>query len=53
LRGDNLIEVELLTEALEHGAPVWIAPPILGQFLSLDVALKCIEYQLVILKLAA
>jgi predicted nucleic acid-binding protein len=33
LRGDNLIEVELLTEALEHGAPVWLAPPILQEVL--------------------
>ena len=33
LRGDNLIEVELLVEALEQGAPVWIAPPILQEVL--------------------
>lgn len=33
LRGDNLIEVELLTEALEHGDPVWISPPILQEVL--------------------
>jgi predicted nucleic acid-binding protein len=33
LRGDNLIEVEMLTEALEHGAPVWLAPPILQEVL--------------------
>ena len=33
LRGDNLVEVELLTEALEHGAPVWLAPPILQEVL--------------------
>ena len=33
LRGDNLIEVELLTEALEQGAPVWLAPPILQEVL--------------------
>jgi predicted nucleic acid-binding protein len=33
LRGDHLIEVELLTEALEHGAPVWLAPPILQEVL--------------------
>ena len=33
LHGDSLIEVELLTEALEHGAPVWLAPPILQEVL--------------------
>jgi len=33
LRGDNLVEVELLTEALEHGAPVWLAPPVLQEVL--------------------
>jgi predicted nucleic acid-binding protein len=33
LRGDNLIEVALLTEALEQGAPVWIAPAILEEVL--------------------
>ncbi len=33
LRGDNLIEVELLTKALEHGDPVWLAPPILQEVL--------------------
>src|ERR1700727_693672 len=33
LRGDNLIEVDLLVEALERGAPVWIAPPILQEVL--------------------
>jgi predicted nucleic acid-binding protein len=33
LRGDNLVEVILLTEALEQGAPVWLAPPILGEVL--------------------
>ena len=33
LRGDNLIEVALLTEALEQGAPVWIAPTILQEVL--------------------
>ena len=33
LRGDNLIEVELLTQALEHGEPVWLAPPILQEVL--------------------
>ena len=33
LRGENLIEVELLTDALEQGAPVWLAPPILQEVL--------------------
>ena len=33
LRGDNLVEVILLTEALEQGAPVWLAPPILQEVL--------------------
>jgi predicted nucleic acid-binding protein len=33
LRGDNLIEVDLLVEALEQGAPVWLAPPILQEVL--------------------
>jgi hypothetical protein len=33
LRGDNLIEVELLTEALEHRESVWLAPPILQEIL--------------------
>ena len=33
LRGDSLIEVELLAEALEQGAPVWLAPPILQEVL--------------------
>ena len=33
LRGDNLIEVELLSDALEQGAPVWLAPPILQEVL--------------------
>jgi predicted nucleic acid-binding protein len=33
LRGDNLDEVELLTEALEQGRPVWLAPPILQEVL--------------------
>jgi len=33
LRGDSLIEVELLAEALEQGAPVWFAPPILQEVL--------------------
>src|ERR1700732_4032651 len=33
LRGDNLVEVELLTEALEQGKPVWLAPPILQEVL--------------------
>lgn len=29
LRGDNRVEVEGLAAALEHGEPVWLAPPIL------------------------
>ena len=33
LRGDNLIVVDLLVEALEHGARVWLAPPILQEVL--------------------
>jgi predicted nucleic acid-binding protein len=33
LRGDPLIEVALLAEALEQGAPVWLAPPILQEVL--------------------
>jgi len=33
LRGDNLLEVEMLTQALEQGKPVWIAPPILQEVL--------------------
>jgi predicted nucleic acid-binding protein len=33
LRGDDLIEVQLLTVALEHGEPVWLAPPILQEVL--------------------
>ena len=33
LRGDNLIEVELLAKALEHGESVWLAPPILQEVL--------------------
>jgi predicted nucleic acid-binding protein len=33
LRGDNLVEVELLTKALEQGEPVWLAPPILQEVL--------------------
>lgn len=33
LRGDNLIEVDLLAEALEHGEPIWLAPPILQEVL--------------------
>jgi predicted nucleic acid-binding protein len=32
-RGENLAEVELLTAALEHGEPVWLAPPILQEVL--------------------
>jgi predicted nucleic acid-binding protein len=33
LRGDNPVEVERLAEALEHGEPVWLAPPILQEVL--------------------
>jgi predicted nucleic acid-binding protein len=33
LRGDNSIEVDLLVEALDHGAPVWFAPSILQEVL--------------------
>ena len=33
LRGDNLVEVALLSEALERGEPVWLAPPILREVL--------------------
>ena len=33
LRGDNPIEVELLTEALKQRDPVWLAPPILQEVL--------------------
>jgi predicted nucleic acid-binding protein len=33
LRGDTLAEVELLSEALQQGAPVWLAPPILQEVL--------------------
>ncbi|MGO9038810.1 MAG: PIN domain-containing protein [Steroidobacteraceae bacterium] len=33
LRGENLIEVDLLTKALEHREPVWLAPPILQEVL--------------------
>jgi predicted nucleic acid-binding protein len=33
LRGEKRIEVELLAEALEQGAPVWLAPPILQEVL--------------------
>jgi predicted nucleic acid-binding protein len=33
LRGDNLVEVELLAEALEQGEPVWLAPQILQEVL--------------------
>src|ERR1700677_3126353 len=33
LRGDNLVEVALLTEALERGEPVWLAPTILQEVL--------------------
>jgi predicted nucleic acid-binding protein len=33
LRGEKLIEVKLLAEALEQGAPVWLAPPILREVL--------------------
>ena len=33
LRGDNLVEVALLSEALELAEPVWLAPPILQEVL--------------------
>jgi predicted nucleic acid-binding protein len=33
LRGDNLVEVELLTKALEQGESVWLTPPILQEVL--------------------
>jgi predicted nucleic acid-binding protein len=33
LRGDNLVEVALLSEALEQQEPVWLAPPILQEVL--------------------
>ena len=33
LRGDNLVEVTLLTEAMEQGEPVWLAPTILQEVL--------------------
>jgi predicted nucleic acid-binding protein len=33
LRGDNLVEVARLSEALEQGEPVWLAPPILQEVL--------------------
>jgi predicted nucleic acid-binding protein len=33
LRGDNLVEVALLFEALERAEPVWLAPPILQEVL--------------------
>jgi predicted nucleic acid-binding protein len=33
LRGDNLVEVERLAEALDLGEPVWLAPPILQEVL--------------------
>ncbi len=33
LRGENLIEVDLLTKAQEHREPVWLAPPILQEVL--------------------
>src|ERR1700730_11004865 len=33
LRGDNLVEVALLSETLERGEPVWLAPPILQEVL--------------------
>jgi hypothetical protein len=33
LRGDNLVEVALLSEAMERGEPVWLAPPILQEVL--------------------
>ncbi len=33
LRGENHVEVERLADALEHGEPVWLAPPILQEVL--------------------
>jgi len=33
LRGDKLVEVDILGDALEQGQPVWIAPPILQEVL--------------------
>jgi predicted nucleic acid-binding protein len=33
LRGDSLIEVERLANALEHGESIWLAPPILQEVL--------------------
>jgi predicted nucleic acid-binding protein len=33
LRGDRLIEVGLLTQALEHGKAIWLAPIILQEVL--------------------
>lgn len=33
LRGEKLVEVALLTEALENREPIWLAPPILQQIL--------------------
>ena len=33
LRGEDLNEVQFLTLALEHGEPVWLAPPILQEVL--------------------
>jgi predicted nucleic acid-binding protein len=33
LRGDNLAEVTLLTETMEQGKPVWLAPTILQEVL--------------------
>jgi hypothetical protein len=33
LRGESTVEVHLLTAALEHGDPVWLAPPILQEVL--------------------
>ena len=33
LRGDNLVEVTLLTEAMEQREPVWLAPTILQEVL--------------------
>lgn len=33
LRGDSTAEVHILTTALEHGDPVWLAPPILQEVL--------------------
>ena len=33
LRGDDVLEVGLLSDALNHGQPLWLAPPILQEVL--------------------